>query len=213
MAPSSPIYKSVKKGSRSEMKKGGTKFNAIHKYPRICFRTCFVAVTIPVIEISPCYTNPSLGFLPIKTDTRPTTMASSSTASSLRSSLPTKEALARENKFLRGCLREVEEELRQARIKLGVNRIWKSEEEEVEAGRNPWRTPSPEEGRFPRETSKRSLEDLVAQVVDGGRKRRVGGSLDPEKEVGKSILRMVKVGGVRWEEGIVGWRLHCVRRG
>ena len=116
--------------------------------------------------------------------------------------MPTKEAVARENKFLRGRLREVEEELRQARIKLGENRIWKSEEKEVEARRNPWRMPSPEEGRFPREISKRSLEDLVAQVVDGGRKRRVGGSLDPEKEVGKSILRMVKVGGVRWEEGI-----------
>jgi len=86
-------------------------------------------------------------------------MASGSTASSLRSSLPTKDALARENKFLRGRLREVKEELRRARIKLGENRLWKSEEEETEARRNPWRTPSPEEERFSRETSKRSLED------------------------------------------------------
>ena len=108
-----------------------------------------------------------------------------------------KDALARENKFLRGRLREVEERLRQVKIKLGVNRLWKSDEEEMEARRNPWRTPSPEEERFPRETSKRSLEDLVAQVVDGGKKRKVGGSFDPEKEVGKSIPRMIKIGGVR----------------
>jgi len=40
--------------------------------------------------------------------------------------------------------------------------------------------------------------------VDGGKKRKVGGSFDPEKEEGKSIPRMVKVGGVRWEEGIGG---------
>ena len=94
--------------------------------------------------------------------------------------------------------------MRQARIKLGENRIWKSEEEEMEARRNPWRTPSPEEERFPRVTSKRSLEDLVVQVVDGGKKRKVGGSVDPEKEVGKSIPRMVKIGGVRWNAGIGG---------
>jgi len=98
----------------------------------------------------------------------------------------------------------VEEELRRTRIKLGENRVWKSEEEEEEARRNPWRTPSPEEEKFPRETSKRSLGDLVEQVVDGGKKRKVGGSFDPAKEVGKSIPRMVKVGGVRWEEVIGG---------
>ena len=98
----------------------------------------------------------------------------------------------------------MEEELRQVRIKLGENRLWKSEGEEEEARRNPWRTPSPEEGRFPRETSKRSLDDLVTQVVDGGKKRKVGGLFDPEKEVGKSIPRMIKVGGVRWNEGIGG---------
>jgi len=118
--------------------------------------------------------------------------------------LPTKDALAREKKFLRGRLSEVEEELRQARIKLGVNRLWKGDEDEMEAQRNPWRMPSPEEERFPRETSKRSLEDLVAQVVDGGKKRKVGGSFDPEKEVGKSIPSMIKIGGVRWDRGIGG---------
>ena len=60
-------------------------------------------------------------------------MASSSTASSLRLSSSMKDALARENKFLRGRLREVEEELRKMRIRMGENRLWKSEEEEMEA--------------------------------------------------------------------------------
>jgi len=69
----------------------------------------------------------------------------------------------------------VEEELRTIRIRIGENRLWRGEEEEEEARRNRWRTPLPEEGRFPRETSKRSLDDLVAQVVDGGKKRKVGG--------------------------------------
>ena len=169
------------------------------------FRTAStVAVTIPVIEISPCRTNPALSFRPVKTDPRQTTMASSRSTSSLHQSLRTKDALARENTFLRGRLREVEAELREARIRLGENRVWKSEEEEVEARRNPWRTPSPEEGRFPRGASKRSLGEMVAQVVDGGKRRRVGELFDPEKEVGKDIPRMVKIGGVRWEEGIGG---------
>jgi len=140
----------------------------------------------------------------VKTDPRHTTMASSHSTSSLRASLPTKDALARENTFLRGRLREVEAELREAKVRLRENRVWKSEEEEVEARRNPWRTPSPEEGRFPREASKRSLNEMVAQVVEGGKRRRVGGLFDPEKEVGKDIPRMVKIGGVRWEEGIGG---------
>ena len=49
-----------------------------------------------------------------------------------------------------------------------------------------------------------SLDDLVAKVVDGGKKRKVEGSYNPEKEVGKGIPKMVKVGGVRWDEGIGG---------
>ena len=44
-------------------------------------------------------------------------------------------------------------------------------------------------------------------MVDGGKKRRVGGSFDSEKEVGKSIPRMIRVGGVRWDDGI-GARLR-----
>ena len=35
--------------------------------------------------------------------------------------------------------------------------------------------------------------------MDGSKKRRVGGSFDPEKEEGKSLPYMVKIGGVRWE--------------
>ena len=41
-------------------------------------------------------------------------------------------------------------------------------------------------------------------MVDGGKKRRVGGSFDPEKEEDGGIPFMVKIGGVRWEEGIGG---------
>ena len=73
----------------------------------------------------------------------------------------------------------MEEELRKMKVtsRIGENRLWRGEEEEEEAQRNLGRMPLPEEERFPREISKRSLEDLVAQVVDGGKKRIVGGSL------------------------------------
>ncbi|KAG0639833.1 hypothetical protein HOY80DRAFT_1072020 [Tuber brumale] len=121
---------------------------------------------------------------------------------------PTTENLLRENQFVRGRLQRVEEELRQANIRLGVNRVWKNEEEEEEARLNPWRMPSPEEERSPREASKKhmsgSLEEMVAQVADGGKRRRVGGAFDPENFEGNRVPFMVKIGGVRWEEGIGG---------
>ena len=41
-------------------------------------------------------------------------------------------------------------------------------------------------------------------MVDGGKKRKVGGSFDPEKEEERSIPFMVKIGGVRWVDGIGG---------
>ncbi|KAG0641775.1 hypothetical protein HOY80DRAFT_1111227 [Tuber brumale] len=121
---------------------------------------------------------------------------------------PTTESLLPENQFLRGRLQRVEEELREVNIRLGVNRVWKSEEGEEKAHLNPWRTPSPEEERSPRGTSKKrmsgSLEEMVAQVVDGGKKRRVGGAFDPEFTEGNRVPFMVKIRGVWWEEGIGG---------
>ena len=113
-------------------------------------------------------------------------MASSSQlrATSCTPKNPTKDFLLWENKELKRRIKAIEEEM-----------------EELKKGKsaqntNPWRTPSPEEVRFPWETVRRSLEDLVGQVVDGGRKRRVGGLFDPEKEEDRSIPFMVKIGGV-----------------
>ena len=54
----------------------------------------------------------------------------------------------------------------------------------------------------PRETVKRSFNDLVAQVVDGGKKRKVTRSLEPEKEVAKGVLFMVKIGCMRCDNRI-----------
>ncbi|KAG0640102.1 hypothetical protein HOY80DRAFT_1043079 [Tuber brumale] len=91
---------------------------------------------------------------------------------------------------------------------LRENKVWKSEEDEEKARLNPWRMPSPEEERSPREASKKrmsgSLEEMVAQVVDGGKRRRVGGAFDPENFEGNRVPFMVKIGGVWWEEGIGG---------
>ena len=95
-----------------------------------------------------------------------------------------KEFLLWENAELKRQIKAIEEELE--RIK-----------EEKAMKTNPWRTPSPEEERFPRETVKRSLDDLIAQVVDGGKKRKVGGTFDPEKRMGKEVPFMVKIGGER----------------
>ena len=41
-------------------------------------------------------------------------------------------------------------------------------------------------------------------MVDGSKKRKVEGSFDPEKVEEKSLPYMVKVGGVRWKNGIGG---------
>ncbi|KAG0635962.1 hypothetical protein HOY80DRAFT_1090820 [Tuber brumale] len=116
---------------------------------------------------------------------------------------PTTENLLRENQFLRGRLRRVEEELRQANIRLGVNRVWKDEKEEEMAHLNPWRTLSLEDERSPKEASKKrmsgSLEEMVAQVVDGGKRRRDEGIGGVEV-----ALREAEVGfcdGMRWLVG------------
>ncbi|KAG0633039.1 hypothetical protein HOY80DRAFT_1065178 [Tuber brumale] len=86
--------------------------------------------------------------------------------------------------------------------------IWKSEKEEEKACLNPWRTPSLEEERSPRGTSKKrmsgNLEEMVTQVVDGGKNGRMGSTFDPEIAWENRVLLMVKIGGVRWEEEIGG---------
>jgi len=55
---------------------------------------------------------------------------------------------------------EAEERYRQLDIKCGENRIWKSDEE-FERARVAYRTPSPEEERFPREASRKRGEDVL----------------------------------------------------
>ena len=102
----------------------------------------------------------------------------------------TNDFLLRENEELKRKIKWMEKEMESLRRKALNTSVW--------------RTPSPEEERFLRETAKRGLDDLVAQVVDGSKKRKVGGSFDPEKEEEKSLPYMVKVGGVRWEDGIGG---------
>ena len=101
---------------------------------------------------------------------------------------------------------EAEESYRQLAIKSGVNRVWK-DDGEIERARLAYRTPSPEEGRFPRETSKKRGEDVlgdfVAQAV-GEKRRKVGGLVDPERKRWDGMPLMVKIGGVRWEDGIGG---------
>jgi len=114
--------------------------------------------------------------------------------------------LLSENAFLRKRLSEAEESYRQLAIKSGENRIWRSDEE-FERARIAYRTPSPEEERFPREASRKRGEDVlgefVAQVV-GEKRRKVGGPTDPERKRWDGMPLMVKIGGVRWEEGIGG---------
>ena len=111
------------------------------------------------------------------------------------------ERLLEENRLLKGKLRKAENELE----------VWrKGSTFTTERGRVPMspRSTSPDEERFSREVSRKrsivSLDDMVAQVVEGGKRRKLGGRVDPEK---KGILRlpaMVKIGGVVWEDGIGG---------
>jgi len=114
--------------------------------------------------------------------------------------------LLSENAFLRKRLSEAEESYRQPAIKSGVNRLWKGDEE-FERARLAYRMLSAEEGRFPRETSRKRGEDVlgdfVAQAV-GENRRKVGGPVDPEKKRWDGMPLMVKICGVRWEEGIGG---------
>jgi len=112
--------------------------------------------------------------------------------------------LLSENAFLRKRLSEAEESYRQLAIKSGVNRLWKGDEK-VDRAQFAYRTPSPEEERFPRVTCRKRGEDVlgdfVAQAV-GEKRRKVGGPADPEKMRWDGMPLMVKIGGVGWEEGI-----------
>jgi len=75
------------------------------------------------------------------------------------------------------------------------------------------RLPSPDEEACPRggstigcETRVGSLGGMMAQEVEGGKRRKVevGGPVDPEKRRNLRLPAAVKVGGVWWETGIGG---------
>ena len=75
------------------------------------------------------------------------------------------------------------------------------------------RSPSLDEEACPRGESRRvvnfregSLEGMLAQVVEGGKRRKmeVGGPIDPEKRRNLRLPVAVKMGGIRWESGIGG---------
>jgi len=100
-----------------------------------------------------------------------------------------------ENKRLR-------KELKHARLEL------EKMKEEREFGRAPLspRSPSPDEEACPRggstigcETRVGSLGGMMAQEVEGGKRRKVevGGPVDPEKRRELRLPAAVKVGGVR----------------
>ena len=78
-------------------------------------------------------------------------------ATSFRGDFPTKDFLLWENAELKRRIKAMEEEMKSLK------------DEKMAQNANPWRTPSPEEERFPRETVKRSLDYLVAQVVTASR--------------------------------------------
>jgi len=112
------------------------------------------------------------------------------------------ERLLKENRLLKGKLRQVEMELE----------VWrKGNTVSTGQGRAPMslRSLSLDEERPSRGVSRKrwvseevSLEGMVAQVMEGGKKRRLGGAIDPEKKRDLRIPVMVKLGCVRWEEGI-----------
>lgn len=99
---------------------------------------------------------------------------------------------------------EIESENRRINIEFGIDRVWKDEkkEEKKEKARwNRWRTPSLEKAKFPRRILRKMGENVlgsfVAQVVDGGKRTKVGMLPDPEKGVKEGLPLMVKVGSVR----------------
>jgi len=103
--------------------------------------------------------------------------------------------------LLKGKLQKAESELE----------VWrKGNSFTTDRGRVPMspRSPSRDEERFSREVSRKRklncLDDMVAQVGDGGKRRRLGNARDPEKEGTMRLPAMIKVGGMQWEDGIGG---------
>ena len=67
----------------------------------------------------------------------------------------------------------------------------------------PWEPKTPESPRSI------TVEEMVAEVVGGGKRRRVGDGgrvVDPEKAQPVGVIMGLKVGGVLWEDGIGGVR-------
>jgi len=95
--------------------------------------------------------------------------------------------------------------------------------EEREFGRAPLspRSLSPDEEACPRDesgsskTQVESLGGMVAQEMEGGKRKRVevGGPGDPEKRRNLRLPAAVKVGGVRWETGIGGVQAGLMEAG
>jgi len=95
--------------------------------------------------------------------------------------------------------------------------------EELEFGRTPLslRSPSPDEEACPKGGSGRlnarveSLEGMLAQEAEGGKRRKVevGGPVDSEKRRELRLPAAVKVGGVRWETGIGGVQAGLMEAG
>ena len=101
--------------------------------------------------------------------------------------------------MLKGKLQKAESELE----------VWrKGNSFTTDRGRVPMspRSPSPDEEKSSREVSRKRntncLDDMVAQVVDGGKRRRLGNARHPGKSGTLRLPVMIKVGGMRWEDGI-----------
>ena len=119
-------------------------------------------------------------------------MALSSQLRTTRSNMnnPGNKVLPRQNAELKRRIKAKENELEGERRRNSVQEV------------NPWRTPSPEEESFPRETVTRCLDAQVAQVVDSGKERKVVGLFDQEIKEEGGVPFMAKIRVVRWAHGI-----------
>jgi len=141
---------------------------------------------MPVVENKPCYTTHTFGFLPITTDTY----------LSFRASYFWTMAPPRLVDSLRKEIGNLQRELGAARAELEE---FKLRLKMVEAA--PWERKTPESPR------NITVEEMVAEVVGGGKRRRVGEvgrEVDPEKAQPVGVIMGLKVGCVLWEDGIGG---------